>query len=137
MIALILVFFLSVGVSTLSISSTRGISTRNIQCVTSYVNDLASVLNQEFRSWLLNNLLSPSTANIHPTKAQIVLNVGAGSSGTKSLYLAMQMLNVTASHYRLFSQNCSSLYRDHSRSVFQGKPLTYDPNMVFWGKFNN
>ena len=52
-----------------------------------------------------------------PTK-KLILNIGPGSSGTRSLYLAATQLNITAYHLGASSVNCISY--SHHRNVSLG-----------------
>ena len=130
-------FFLVLQLLCLSLSlitQLRVNNPKNVACALSYAQKLSSIIGEKYHTMLQNMLLKSPNLPMHQTKAQIVLNVGIGSTGTKSLFLAMQQLNVTAAHFRLYSQNCTSLYRNSSRIVMEGLHLTYDPFMVFWGE---
>eukprot|EP01036_Dinobryon_divergens_P022671 gene22671-30952_t len=70
------------------------------------------------------------------TSVQLVLNVGPGSSGTRSLFLAMIQLNYTAYHLGFSGMNCHLYYRH--RVI--GKYFSKDPSIfsteyhrAFWG----
>ena len=72
-----------------------------------------------------------------PTK--LILNIGPGSSGTRSLYLAATQLNITSFHLGASSINCTSY--SHHRDVSFGplfnihsmKIMRSGDEFAFWG----
>lgn len=106
---------------------------RVIDCARSYVSNLTALFGEKYRKVLLDKLLKPVLMTMYDTKADIILNIGPGSTGTRSLHMAMRQLNVTASHYRMSSSNCECLLAKDGTFVFEGKQLTLDPVRVFWG----
>ena len=76
-----------------------------------------------------------------PTK-KLILNIGPGSSGTRSIFLAASQLNITAYHWKQSSANCTvylahrnlssyslgSLFDIHSMNIMKS-----EGDIAFWG----
>eukprot|EP01034_Spumella_vulgaris_P024093 gene24093-30396_t len=113
------------------------------QCASDYATTLASLFGAQFRDIIMHKLTAPRVVTRHSSNATIILNIGPGSSGTRSLFTAIRQLNITARHYQDLSLGCR-LYRITSNLKHPYlSPLVFsddfspllDPQhqRVFWG----
>lgn len=75
------------------------------QCAAKYADAMVPVVGQEFRSLLLNRLMEPPLYRRRApnTTKRLILNAGPGTTATRSLHLAMAMLNITSRHFYAFN----------------------------------
>jgi len=87
-------------------------------CSHAYANDVASILGQEYYNVIKDTLKAQSESfitssqNQRAKKNKLIINIGPGTSGTRSLYIAATQLNFTAFHSGSSSCNCTSYNRN-------------------------
>ena len=82
---------------------------RLLNCAAQYAKDMGEIVGAKFEDTIYSKMTRKIIMTQFDSKAQVVLNIGPGSSGTTSMFTAMRMLNVTSRHYTLFTQNCQYL----------------------------
>lgn len=95
----------------------------NSNCSHEYANDMANILGRDFYRVIKDTIdaLSKSYTNpIHNPEAttKLVMNIGPGTSGTRSLYIAATQLNITSFHSGASSSNCTA-YLNHQAVNFE------------------
>lgn len=71
------------------------------QCAAKYADTMAVAFGSEFRSLLYNRLREPPLfrRRAPSTTRRLILNAGPGTTATRSLHLAMSLLNITGRHF--------------------------------------
>lgn len=113
-------------------------------CAQNYIDRLVHIFGNQFEGFLRSamHLGLPRRkykAKLNNTGPTLILNIGPGSSGTRSLYLAATQLNITSFHLGSSSINCTSFC--HHPLVSFGpefnintlKILNSHNEFAFWG----
>lgn len=114
-------------------------SNRSLSCARRYADTVGSVFGRDYASIIFDAMASAvrlGCQHTNLTSVRLVLNVGPGSSGTRSLFLAMIQLNYTAYHLGFSGMNCHLYYR-HSviGKYFSKSPSIFSTeyHQAFWG----
>ena len=88
-------------------------------CSNWYANDIANIIGREYYDVIkdtLDELSNKYPSSIHDPEAntKLIMNIGPGTSGTRSLYIAATQLNLTSFHSGTSSLNCSA-YNHHEK----------------------
>ncbi len=111
---------------------------RMLRCAKHYVKEASAIVGSQYEQVMYAKMTRPivTTQYKNLRKTQIVLNIAPGSTGTKSMFVAMGMLNITSRHYSAISVNCSKTYINQERKFFLDRlePLA-DENLdhIWWG----
>ena len=112
----------------------------SLLCARSYSNTLGSVFGRDYSSIIFDAMASAIRFGCEKksnfTSVQLVLNVGPGSSGTRSLFLAMVQLNYTSYHLGFSGMNCNIHYRHKVIGTYFFKSpsiFSTEYNKAFWG----
>ncbi len=119
-----------------NLDTVQVVNPRMVSCAGNYADDLDAVVGSQFREVVLQKLLRPVYAVQFDSEAQIVLNIGPGSTGTRSLFMAARQLNITSRHYTMYSSNCGmSSEKFHFKEFGDDlQPLQLkETKRVFWG----
>jgi hypothetical protein len=114
----------------------------SVACARSYANALGRIFGDKFAPLILESMVSiveNALCERSSTATKLILNIGPGSSGTRSLFLAMVQLNLTSYHLGFSGANCT-IYNRHE-FVNLGKYFTRNPSIMeredvktaFWG----
>ena len=117
---------------------------RSNNCINKYVTELSSI-NSQYHDIFLDSLTelserykkTDSIISKNPS-SKLIINIGPGSSGTRSLYLAATQLNITSFHLGASSINCSS-YSHHQQVSFgplfniRTMKILSSSHTAFWG----
>ena len=113
---------------------------RSLICAKNYSNTLGSIFGGGYSTLIYQLLesyaLKTECKERNSKSTKLVLNVGPGSSGTRSLFLAMVQLNFTSYHLGFSGMNCNLYYRHKLLGqYFSRDPLVMTSGLpiAFWG----
>jgi len=111
-------------------------------CAIKYANEIGKIFGDQFK-WLvqdsmLNELNVARCEQQKKSSVKLTLNIGPGSSGTRSLFLAMVQLNITSYHLGFSGLNCTIHLRHkvvnlHSKFNRDAAIMETDEQNAFWG----
>lgn len=105
-------------------------------CAAAYADEMGLIFGWKYRDLLFHKLMEPPIgARSAPRfNRRIIMGAGPGSTGTRTLHFALIHLNVSSSHYRLESRNCTGHKYEHGMDRNM-KLLFEDPDprhQVLW-----
>ena len=116
---------LSITLITISFGNVWCANDYHSECSHQYANDIANILGRDFYRVIQDTIDALSKSFMNPNHnpeatTKLVMNIGPGTSGTRSLYIAATQLNITSLHSGASSSNCT-VYLNHQAVNF--KPL--------------
>lgn len=99
----------------ITIKDIWSVSGNNSNCSHKYADDISNIIGREFFHVIKDTMdaLSKRHANLahnKEAKLKLIMNIGPGTSGTRSLFIAATQLNITSFHSGASSLNCSAYY---------------------------